>query len=64
MKRTERMDLDTADNEWVKDRGDGALLDRKESHNRVVEEDIRVARTSCGNQNLHKMPGNVVSQLC
>ena len=42
------MDLIVVDNEWVEDRGDGAPSDRKESHNRVVEEDIRVARTEGG----------------
>ena len=42
------MDLVIVDNEWVEDRGDGALLDRKESRNRVVEEDIRVVRTKGG----------------
>ena len=39
------MDLVVVDNEWVEDRGDGALSDCKEVCNRVVEEDIRVART-------------------
>ena len=48
------MDLIVVDNEWVKDRGDGAPSDRKESRNRVVKEDIRVARTEGGNpQQLH-----------
>ena len=42
------MDLVTIDNKWVEDRGNGAPLDCKEGHNRVVEEDIRVARTKGG----------------
>ena len=40
--RNEWTDLIVADNEWVEDRGDGAPSDRKEGHNRVAEEDIRV----------------------
>ena len=43
--RIEWTDLIVIDIEWVEDRGDGALLDRKEDRNRIVEEDIRVART-------------------
>ena len=43
------MDLVIVDNEWVEDRGDRALLDHKEDHNRVVNKDIRVARTKGGN---------------
>ena len=43
--RNERTDCIAADNEWVKDRGDGALSDCKEDRNRVVNEDIRVARS-------------------
>ena len=39
------MDVVVVDNEWVEDRGDGALSDCKEVCNRVVEEDIRVTRT-------------------
>ena len=42
------MDLVIVDNEWVEDKGDRVPSDRKESRNRVVEEDIRVARTEGG----------------
>ena len=46
--RNEWTDLVMIDNKWVEDRGDGALSDRKESHNRVVGEDIRITRTEGG----------------
>ena len=58
VKETVLMDLVIADIEWVEDRGDGALLDREEGCNRVVEEDIRVARTKV------EILSNFTSRFC